>query len=451
MTSTYVSFLMGDSQLERDLRSQISQTMRSLSTLDSDEFNKPVAIKQTFLYDERLVAFTDKTVYQSSETLELLYSSPDQLEGQLSYKDVGSPSQMVQLNLGPSPYSRPLEVDSFEGFDRAQFAVMEIPLKGLNSGWHQIQLTGGSQAKFLAFFIEPPKTGKKVIFVESTNTLKAYVSDVGLRTHYSNPGNLLGQFSRPEGYPLNYKIQNYLGADRAAVACSDHLVNADLVIKQRLIKLGLDFQVVSDTWVENPSNLEDVELVILGAHNEYWSAQKFDSMSAFMENQGSLLVLGGNTAWRFHEETDQGYALIWGNGLQRTRHVDFVRNYLGSYFDSRDYGTYSNFQLNNELPDFLNGIQLSREFGIGTEFDLCEGEISGSSGNETDKLVDANSGFQVIARGKNFLGGADIVYAETRSRGHVLNFGSLALWHGLSDQTTTGIIRAFLRESGVLD
>ena len=451
LSSSYLFFVTGDSQLERDLRSQISKTFRALSNLDADEFNKPVAIKQTFLYDEALVAFTDKVVYQAGDTIRLSYSSPDQLEGQLSYKDLGGPSKSVRLNLGTSPYSRPLTVDSFDGFDPVQFAVIDISLKGFNPGWHQIHLTGGSQSKFLAFFIEPSKNDKKVIFVESTNTLKAYVSDVGLRTHYSNPGSLLGQFSRPEGYPLNYKIEDYLGAESTSVSCSDHLVNADLVIKQRLIELGLDFQVVSDAWVENQSNLENVDLVILGAHNEYWSAKKFDSMTSFMENQGSLLVLGGNTAWRFHEQTDQGYSLIWGNGVHGTRHMDFVRNYLGSYFDSRDYGTYSNFQLNNELPNFLDGIQLSREFGIGTKFALCESEVSGSSGHETDKLIDTNSRFQVLARGKNLLGGADVVYAETPSRGHVLNFGSLALWHGMSDQTTINIVEAFLKIAKVLD
>jgi hypothetical protein len=48
---TYISFLTGDSPTERSMRSMISSTFRALANLDSDDFEKPVAIEQTFLFD----------------------------------------------------------------------------------------------------------------------------------------------------------------------------------------------------------------------------------------------------------------------------------------------------------------------------------------------------------------------------------------------------------------
>jgi hypothetical protein len=211
-----------------------------------------------------------------------------------------------------------------------------------------------------------------------------------------------------------------------------------------LLNLGLEFDVVSDEWLSKGNLRESSDLVILGAHNEYWDSGKFKSVQQFLDGGGNLLLLGGNTAWRFQERVEQGYRLYWGNGALRTPYAEFITTYLGTHFDSRDFGTSSDFTLSNLLPKFLEDAELDKSFGAGTDFPGCESKIKGASGHETDKLVDGLSKFQVLARGNNFLGGADIAYAELPSAGKVLNFSSVGLWHRMSDSTIQKIIRKFI-------
>jgi hypothetical protein len=440
---TYISFLTGDSAAERGMRSFISSTFRALGNLDSDDFNKPVAVEQTFLYDGDVVAFTDRLVYYQGEILTLSYSAPEAMTATIEYKDLGEGTTSRTVNLAEVVYKRPLAVNSFSGFNADDMAKAQISLDEFSPGWHQIEVRGALETKFIPFFVEPTSLESKIVFVESTNTFKSYVADSGLRTHYSNPGNLLGKFTRPEAYPVNYQIQDFLHEEKNSINCYDHLISADLVLKKRLVELGLNFDVVSDEWLTASNLSEDVKLVILGAHNEYWGSSKFRAMQNFLDEGGNLLLLGGNTAWRFTESISNTHTLIWGNGALRTEHEPFIRDYLGTHFDSRDYGTSSDFTLSSNLPNFLRDSDLKSNFGVGSDFPSCEAEVKGASGHETDKLVDRNSGFEVIARGNNYLGGADVVYKKLPSGGSVLNFGSVGLWQRLSDVTIQEIIKQF--------
>lgn len=447
---TYIFFLTGDSPAERNMRSMISSTFRALANLDSDDFNKPVAVEQTFLFDGGLIGFTDKMVYEQSETLTLSYSSPAPLSARITFQDVGKPSPTKAIELPDVVFSRPIAVNSFTGFSSQDFATTEVELVQSEPGWHQIEIQGLGEIKYIPFFIQPKKLKTRVVFVESTFTFQSYVSDSGLRTHYSNPGNLSGKFTRPDAYPVNYQIVDYLGAGHSPVSCQDHLINADRVLKNRLMELGVEFDVVSDEWLSKGSIQGSADLVILGAHNEYWDSGKFKSVQKFLDGGGNLLVLGGNTAWRFQERVEPGYRLYWGNGALRTPNADFVTTYLGTHFDSRDYGTSSDFSLTNSIADFLVGAELETRFGAGTDFLACKSWINGASGHETDKLVDPKGNFQVLARGNNFLGGADIVHASLPNGGQVLNFSSVGLWHRMSDPTIQIIIRKFLTATSKL-
>lgn len=441
---TYISFLTGDSATERNMRSMISSTFRALANLDSDDFNKPVAIEQTFLFDGGVIAYTDKLIYEQGEILSINYSSPTPMSAIITFQDVGKSSPTQVIELSEVVFSRPIAVNSFTGFNQNDMATVEVDLTQFEPGWHQFEIVVGSEKKFIPFFIQPKGLKTRVVFVESTYTFQSYVSDVGLRTHYSNPGNLSGKFTRPDAYPANYQIMDYLREDPSAVSCQDHLINADRVLKNRLLELGIEFDVVSDEWLSRGNLGESTDLVILGAHNEYWDSGKFSSVRQFLDEGGNLLVLGGNTAWRFQEHLEPGYGLFWGNGAMRTLYAEFITSYLGTHFDSRDYGTSSDFTLSNALPEFLTNAELETNFGSGTDFASCESEINGASGHETDKLVDAQSNFQVLARGNNFLGGADIAYTELNGGGRVLNFSSVGLWHRFSDPTIQEILRKFL-------
>lgn len=445
--SMYLVFVTQNSEIEKKFRSLISVAFRTMASLDADEFESPVSVEQTFLFDGEVLAYTDKLVYGEGESLKIHYSFPNEATATISHADVGTFGQSITFPLKKSSYKRPLSVSSTLGFKPSDTGILSIDLEKFQTGWHQIQITSGKWNKSIPFFIQPDSISKKIVFVESTNTFKAYVSDEGLRNQYSNPGSLLGKFTRPESYPAHYVIRNYLeNPSKPNVNCDDHLINADLVIKSRLIEYGLDFDVVSEDWLSSNKGLDVAELIILGSHHEYWTSRKFANLKNFIDNGGKLLILGGNTAWRFQEKIDDSYTLTWGNGALESKHAPFIRNYLGSVFDSRDYKTSGNFVTSNKLPDFLANLKIENSFGRGTDFAACKKIVLGASGLETDKIIDNESKFKTIASGNNPLGGADIVFAEFPGGGSVLNFGSVGLWHGLGDASIREIVQAFSRK-----
>lgn len=204
------------------------------------------------------------------------------------------------------------------------------------------------------------------------------------------------------------------------------------------------FDVASDEFLEQTQNFNQYKLLILGAHNEYWTARKFQNLEDYIRRGGSLLVLGGNTAFRLVKKVD-GHLLIWGKGLLDTEHDEFIKHNLGSYYDVRGYDTYASFRVVNSHPDLLPNLKKGEQFGSGTSLDHCRGIIDGASGHETDKLLDGNSDFLVLAQGNNpSKGGAQIVYRKLSSGGHILNFGSISLFHRIDDLTVTQLIENFI-------
>lgn len=440
----YFVFVNSETQLEIFMKKAIGEFSRGLTNFDKSPSKNPLAVQQEFTLEIGVLAYTDKLVYSEGDILYLAYSAAEPMMATVTYSEFPKKAVVAKITLAESIFSRPLVVNSFYGFNPSDTAIESLDLTGYSAGWHQIELKSGKESTFLPFFVESKSLSHRVVFVESTDTLKAYVSDSGLATFYDNPKGLAGSFTRPNAYPVNYEIRDFLTPGPRPVECLDHLVNADLVLKQGLADLGVKFDVVSDDWLSESEIRNRADVVILGAHNEYWRASKFQEMQKFIDQGGSLLVLGGNNAWRFIEDSGRGYELIWGDGALDTRHRDFVENYLGSHYEPEDYGTYGFFQLEDERPSFLAESELSELFGQGTDFVDCEGSVLGASGHETDRLVSKESNFTVIARGSNPHGGADLLYKEFRGGGRVLNFGSIALWHRISDPTIQQIISSFL-------
>jgi hypothetical protein len=96
------------------------------------------------------------------------------------------------------------------------------------------------------------------------------------------------------------------------------------------------------------------------------------------------------------------------------------------------------------LSEFLGSPQPNESFGNETNILGCE-EIKGASGHETDKLVAAGENFEILARGNNpKSGGAEVLYKKFPGEGEILNFGSMALWHGMGDPKIRQILAKFL-------
>ncbi|CAM3565872.1 N,N-dimethylformamidase beta subunit family domain-containing protein [Polaromonas hydrogenivorans] len=405
----------------------------------------PVMVNQAFIVDEDFIAFTDKLIYDRGTSVSLHFKSDSPVEVELE-KFSNDDHEMVWFQkINPKNNAMEVVATTFDGFDHRDFDAYRFQLKNSDSGWFQLKVKNGRDIRYIPFFVEGDKSSS-ILFVESTDTMHAYLSANGLRNYYQQGRRYLERnFTRPEAYPMDYQLKNFKKSDRLTeVDCKDHLVNPDLLIKSGLDDLKMVYDISSDDFLEKYENISRYKLIIFGAHNEYWSPAKIRSIEKFLDSGGSMLVLGGNTAYRFVRKV-HAMKVYWGKSILNTKYENFIYNYLGSHYDPRGYDTYSSFKIVDESFPFFKGRKGGMEFGKKTALAQCGEFMHGASGQETDKFLGPRTGFSVIASGNNpGSGGADVVFKKMDAGGYVLNFGSISLWHGIGDPVIKDMIRGFV-------
>lgn len=454
--SHLVVFGVTDTNYEKSLRSLISSTVRNLSTLDSDDFQNPVVSNQTYLIDNNLIAMTNKLVYTESEDVILhsLSGSP----GEFHVFTVDTKKRQL-VGEGVIPPNKPsvwTTANSLHGFETSLFDSQNVGIPSGYSGWMQIEVTADGDTQNIPLFIQSEKMSGNALFIEGTNTLMAYNSLNNLRNNYTNPYSLSGEFSRPSAYPMNYFLisptsEEFQDSDGgvAGFSCAEHLANADFAIKSQLENKGLKLDLATDQFLSTSEIPENYDLLIFGAHNEYWSSEMFSTVEKFVERGGSVLFMGGNTAWRATETSSDGFQIFWGNGFKDPDKAQFIDEVLGTYWDMRGYATNSSFTLQPAAEKFSDGLMPGYIFGEEPFVSNCRSSIEGISGHETDKLRDsASSEFILLAKGNNpWNGGADVVFRETPYGGFILNFSSTGTWHGNKDVVVNNLIDEFLSKA----
>jgi len=403
----------------------------------------PTLESQSFVVgDDGLLAFTDYLVYPQKSKPILYVRMMEPFTVSIESFQNRTSKQSFRGGFGKR---QPINFNTFSGFDLLHFKSISLNVDA-HDGWVQIIVKSAKHVVNIPIFIEKKPTNS-VLFVESTDTLKAYNSGFGMRSNYLNPSQLKGDFSRPFGYPMDYKIARW-GPRARNIACKDHLINADLVLKDGLNRIGVTHSAVSDEFFDGTADLMKFRMIVLGAHNEYWTSMKLEKLKRYVESGGSLLILGANTAYRWVTRHD-GFDSFWGDGVLRTDplYLPFLKTILGSYYDSAGFGTYAPFKLIDGAGLISEKFLQNQEFGLNSVFEECA-EVVGASGHETDKLLSDHDGFTLIAKGTNIGGGGgDIVFKSFESGGQVLNFGSIALWHNINDPIIEKLIKSFSDKS----
>lgn len=401
-------------------------------------------VSQSVIMKHHLVAMTDKLTYSAGDEVSILISSLS--SGDVSIYKINS-SKKTQLNQFKFKKNRQHEAiffNSTTGFKDQDFMAYKYRLSPKDTGWIQITVKTKTDTQEIPIFVDSIIDNRQILFVESTDTMKAYVSAYDMKTHYSSKDIIKGTFTRPHKYPVDYKLMTI--HDNSDIDCREHLANADFVIKDALDKEGVKFNNVSDDFLKKYKNIKSYKSIILGAHNEYWSAEKILNIQKFIDNGGRVLILGGNTSWRFIETT-KNYDFTFGDGLLGTPYKSFIHDYLGSHYDTRGYATSAPFVINKNIYKLLTKKQSPNNnvFGVNSDIEHCRDEILGASGHETDKILPKVKGFDILATGSNKNnGGADIIYKSFDSGGKILNFGSVGLWHKISDPVILKLITRFL-------
>jgi len=73
----FVVFGVTDTGYEKWLRSQVASMLRGLSTLDSNDFQYPVVVDQSYLIEDSLVAMSENLVYPEGDVVSVLTLSRD--------------------------------------------------------------------------------------------------------------------------------------------------------------------------------------------------------------------------------------------------------------------------------------------------------------------------------------------------------------------------------------
>jgi hypothetical protein len=431
------------------LKEKVSRVFNKIASWS--DHNDEFFTEQHIFINEATVAFVSKNIISEGESINLRMFGTGKVNLFVEYFDESGTLHSTEEKKISISSDVPETFSSFYGFEGNFDEILITPK--IDNGWVDVGVNPEFGRKInLPVLIENTKS-REVLFVESTDTLNAYVSAYDLPTHYDRKSAPLGAFTRPVAMPQNYDIKNFTESNE--VNCKDHLINADLVHKQMINDLNHPISLVSDDFLDQYENLAGVKVLIFGAHNEYWTEAKAENILRFVENGGHLLFLGGNTAWR-QVKRGRKFDAIFGSNLLNHGFDRLIREVLGTYYDINGYDTYSSYKLmETEAPEWMDPASFvnTTSFGIGTDFKCCEGLIGGASGLETDKLLsESKEEFTIIAKGNNwFEGGADIVYRKFHSGGTVLNFGSVALWHRTQDQTIRALVKQFLDNALLMD
>jgi len=227
---------------------------------------------------------------------------------------------------------------------------------------------------------------------------------------------------------------------------TNHLAGGEWRLLAWLERENIQYDIISGAELhQTPDILKHYKAIIFSTHCEYWTREMYEGIKKYHENnQLWLLNISGNTMYREIEFFDDGSTRCVS--LSFAKSCADETQLLGVRFSMADYSTCAPYKIlkpehwafkgapiNKEFP-FFGGISLNQNTvkkysrydpgRPGVENGLCG---MGASGWETDKLSrTAPKDFQVIAKGTNPRGGADMVVREPQgTRGGVFSASSL--------------------------
>jgi hypothetical protein len=252
-----------------------------------------------------------------------------------------------------------------------------------------------------------------------------------------------------------------LEADNCFEPFTNHLAGGEWRLLAWLERENIPYDIISGAELhQTPDILKHYKAIIFSTHCEYWTPEMYEGIKKYHENnQLWLLNISGNTMYReiefFNDGSTRCVSLSFANSCADETQL------LGVRFSMADYSTCAPYKIlkpehwafkgapiNTECP-FFGGISLNQNTvkkysrydpgRPGVENGLCG---MGASGWETDKLSrTAPKDFQVIAKGTNPRGGADMVVREPHgTRGGVFSASSLVFSGSLSVDLVCSLI-----------
>ncbi len=243
-----------------------------------------------------------------------------------------------------------------------------------------------------------------------------------------------------------------------------HTAPVDWRLLAWLEREGIEHDVYGETQLhEGVLDLDQYDVLLTGAHPEYWSRDMYLNLKDWVFNRGGrLMYLGGNGLNCEVEFLDAGTMKVYNEvcggttpaGCESRMHkrLESEANLLGVVYT--DAGAMTGAPFRVEDADHWafagTGLQNGDIFGEKSQHMRCFG---GASGHETDKVSEHSpKNVHRIAKGMNVDdGGADMITYDTKSGGAVFSASSIS-WNSslLVDEhvsrITANVARRFIRE-----
>jgi N,N-dimethylformamidase len=142
-----------------------------------------------------------------------------------------------------------------------------------------------------------------------------------------------------------------------ALFVGSHLLCADLYLTDWLTEKGYAFDVVTDEDLhfEGHDILKSYQVVVTGAHPEYWTKQMLAALEAYRDGGGRIMYLGGNGLY-WVTSLDPELPVI---EVRRSIGTSLSRAYDGEYYHSTTGEMGGMWRAQGQAPQKLLGVGLS--------------------------------------------------------------------------------------------
>ena len=185
-------------------------------------------------------------------------------------------------------------------------------------------------------------------------------------------------------------------------------------------KVGIDYDVISDTDFEKAIGLNNAKLIIFHNHSEYWSYEGIGVLKQMIDKGVSILFLSGNNMYREVEVVENDALVVMDQKTPRSA----VEEIVGTYYSESGYNLpCSSFRVIDEKHWIFEDTNLKIGDRFGGDLVSCI---------ETDKLGPYSKGFKLLAIGNNNSGPAHFVIKEYENGNFIVNTSSVSSTRALA-------------------
>lgn len=399
----------------------------------------------------------DRSVAEGA-TIDLFIHAPEGAVGEVFR--LGRERKSVRKPIAVPPFAQSARYSPTTGL--AWKANLSIDTRGLKSGHYLVELRNAAkgQTAQIPFIIRPNKV-PRVAFVASTNTWQAF-NDFGGKNFYfdkQTPPELAARRNALNGVldslglprlPVHLPTNRLLTSEppitdlRPESPHYSHQLRAEWNLVAFAEANAIDYGVYSDDdFVRDPS-IMSAEIIVFGAHTEYWSKPMMRALESYLARGGKVVFAGGNAIFKLVERTSSGIDMV--DNVQPQEAAALAGTYTSDVADP----FYAPYKVVDPDHWVLAGTNLAKGdlFGRSSLNHRPESSAQGVSGWEADQIGPGSGDVRLLAAGTNLRGPAQMVFKDMPAGGWLFNASTIPFSGALFTDTVIAQIMRNLLKGG---